>query len=213
MASRFPLREQRKAETREKLMRSAAKLFARNGYEATTLEDVAEDAGLHVQTLYRHFPTKQDLATAGDQDLLERFRQAILDPDRAGNTFEFWRDWVAQAAGWVMRDGGTNYRRYLRSSARLPAVSVRLKAIQDQYEDLLTQSLARDIGESEQRVGRARLIAGMLLAGNSYVVRSYATEKFDLVAEAVAVTEAVEDMFGHLVKENACERNLKETLP
>jgi AcrR family transcriptional regulator len=201
MASRFPLREQRKAETREKLMRSAARLFASNGYEATTLEDVAEDAGLHVQTLYRHFPTKQDLATSGDQDLLERFRQAILDPERTGNTFEFWRDWVAQAAGWVVRDGGANYRRYLRSSARLPAVSVRLKAIQDQYEDLLTQSLARDIGECEQRVGRARLIAGMLLAGNSYVVRSYAQEKFDLVAEAVAVTEAVEGMFGYLVSE------------
>lgn len=199
MAGKYPIREQRKAQTREKLMRSAAQLFASKGYEATTLEEVADGAGLHVQTLYRHFPNKPDLATAGDQALLDRFRTAILDVNRGNTTFEFWRDWVEQAAGWVMRDGGANYRRYLRSSVSLPAIAVRLRAIQDEYEDLLTQALAREFAPCVARVSPARLVSGMLLAGNSYVLRCYAREKIDLVKEVVAVTRSVEELFAHLI--------------
>jgi AcrR family transcriptional regulator len=205
MAARFPIREQRKAQTHEKLLRSAAELFASKGYEATTLEEVADNAGLHVQTLYRHFPTKQDLATAGDQALLDRFRAAIVDPGRGNTTFEFWRDWVEQAAQWVMRDGGDNYRRYLRSSAGLPAVAVRLKAILDEYEDLLTESLTREFAPCADRVSSARLVAGMLLAGNSYALRCYAREKVDLVKEVVAVTRSVEAMFAHLIVDGAVD--------
>jgi AcrR family transcriptional regulator len=181
-------------------MAAAMELFASRGYEETTLEEVAEAAGLHVQTLYRHFPSKQHLATAGEQDYLERFRRAIEDPARAGDTLTFWRRWVSEAASSVVDDGGDRYRRYLKSRAALPAVASRLKAIQDEYEDLLTASLARDFGETGERISTARLVAGMLLAGNSYVLRCYAAEDFDLAAEAVGVTTRVEALFGHLVK-------------
>lgn len=199
MSGRFPLREQRKAQTRSKLMQAAATLFSQQGYDATTLEEVADAAGLHVQTLYRHFATKQDLATAGDQDLLEHFRRQISDPDRAGGTFDFWRGWVEQAADWVMRDGGENYRRYLNSSAELPTVAVRLKAIQDQYEDLLTESLERECAHCSDLVSPPRLIAGMLLAGHNYVLRCHAREKIDLKAEALSVIQGVEESVGHLL--------------
>ena len=91
MNTRFPLREKRKAQTRASLIKAAQDLFSRKGYDETTLEQIAGHAGLHVQTLYRHFSSKQDLATAGDQDVLDRFRQLIEDPAREGNTFEFWR--------------------------------------------------------------------------------------------------------------------------
>jgi AcrR family transcriptional regulator len=201
MSGRFPLRERRKAQTRNKLMQAAASLFAKQGYDATTLEEVADAAGLHVQTLYRHFPTKQDLATAGDQDLVERFRRQISDPTRPGSTFDFWRGWVEQAADWVMRDGGENYRRYLISSAGLPVVAVRLKAIQDQYEDLLTESLERECARCDDLVSPPRLIAGMLLAGHNYVLRCHARQKIDLKAEALAVIQGVEDSVGHLLQQ------------
>lgn len=54
-------------------MVAAIDLFASKGYEETTLESIAKKAGLHVQTLYRHFPTKSDLAAAILHDhLLDR---------------------------------------------------------------------------------------------------------------------------------------------
>ncbi len=91
MATQFPLREKRKAQTRANLIQAAMELFANNGYQETTLEQVAEKAGLHVQTLYRHFRSKQELATATDQDLLDEFRSIITAPNRRGNTFACWR--------------------------------------------------------------------------------------------------------------------------
>lgn len=204
LGTRFPLREKRKARTRASLIKASRALFSRKGYGETTLQEVAEHAGLHVQTLYRHFQTKQDLATAGDQDLLDRFRALITDPARAGNTFEFWRAWVKQAAEAVVTDGGKRYRKYLRARAALPVVSIRLLSIGQAYEDLLTASLANDFRMTAERVSTPRLVAVMLWGGNSHVVRSYAGEHageddFDLVSEAVGVVDSVEKMFGDLV--------------
>lgn len=144
-STQFPLREKRKAQTRRSLIRSAQTLFAAKGYDTTTLEDVAGHAGLHVQTLYRHFSSKQELATAGDDDLLLRFREAIESPDRSDDTFTFWREWVRAATDRVTQDdGGQGYREFLIQRWTQPLVSSQLVHIGHQYEDLLTESLARD---------------------------------------------------------------------
>lgn len=55
------LRERRKVETRQLLQRQAIRLFQRDGYDATTMNAVAEAAGVSAMTVYRHFPTKEDL--------------------------------------------------------------------------------------------------------------------------------------------------------
>jgi AcrR family transcriptional regulator len=49
---------------REQLMEVATKLFARNGYEATTTAAIALAAGVTEPILYRHFKSKQDLFVA-----------------------------------------------------------------------------------------------------------------------------------------------------
>ena len=200
--TQFPLREKRKAATRSSLIRSAQTLFANQGYEQTTLEEVAEHAGLHVQTLYRHFANKQELATAGDHELLERFTRAIRDPERDANTFEFWREWVRKATERVTQDdGGEQYRQFLLQRWSPPLVSSQLIHIGHQYEDLLTESLARDFAMPAEGIGTPRLVAVMLWGVNAHLHRLHASQaEFDLAHEAVAVIDAVESLFGHLVK-------------
>jgi AcrR family transcriptional regulator len=55
------LRAQRRAETQRAIQAHAVRLFAERGYDATTVNDVAEAAGVSPMTVYRHFPTKEDL--------------------------------------------------------------------------------------------------------------------------------------------------------
>ncbi|ADB34267.1 transcriptional regulator, TetR family [Kribbella flavida DSM 17836] len=55
------LRERRKAETRQAIQRRAVRMFRRSGYDATTVNDIADAAGVSAMTVYRHFPTKEDL--------------------------------------------------------------------------------------------------------------------------------------------------------
>jgi AcrR family transcriptional regulator len=52
------LRQRNAARTREHVIRSALTLFVEHGFEATTMEEIAEAAEIGVSTLYRYFPHK-----------------------------------------------------------------------------------------------------------------------------------------------------------
>jgi TetR/AcrR family transcriptional repressor of nem operon len=49
-------------ETREKILQVAAKLFVRQGYTATSVHQIAKEAGIGKATVYHHFPGKQAIA-------------------------------------------------------------------------------------------------------------------------------------------------------
>jgi AcrR family transcriptional regulator len=55
------LREVKTARTRDAISRAALRLFAEKGYDATTMEEIAESAEVGTSTLYRYFPTKEML--------------------------------------------------------------------------------------------------------------------------------------------------------
>ncbi len=52
------------AETRERLLRAAADVFAERGYDGTRVADIAAAAGVSNGALYAHFPSKADLLVA-----------------------------------------------------------------------------------------------------------------------------------------------------
>jgi AcrR family transcriptional regulator len=62
------------AQRRRLIEQAATELFARRGYAATTVEDIARAAGVTKPMLYRHFESKQDLCIA----LLERHRDELV---------------------------------------------------------------------------------------------------------------------------------------
>ena len=57
-------RDTRKAQTRDALLRAAARLFARNGIEATSLDAIAAEVGLTKGAIYAHFENKKALMIA-----------------------------------------------------------------------------------------------------------------------------------------------------
>ena len=65
------------SERRATLIRSARKLFAERGYEATKMEDVAEAAGCTTGPLYYFFKTKRDLYSAALRSGLRDARLSI----------------------------------------------------------------------------------------------------------------------------------------
>jgi AcrR family transcriptional regulator len=73
--------------TRRRVLDAAEALIARNGYEPTSMADVAERAGIGVGTLYHHFPDKRSLLLAliddwGDRELARsRANVPPYDPD------------------------------------------------------------------------------------------------------------------------------------
>ncbi|WP_405068512.1 TetR/AcrR family transcriptional regulator [Kribbella sp. NBC_01510] len=62
------LRQRQRAETKQRIQRQAIRLFAEQGYDTTTVNEVAAAAGVAAMTVYRNFPTKEDLVLYDDFD-------------------------------------------------------------------------------------------------------------------------------------------------
>ncbi len=83
-----PRREEKKAATREALLEAATKVFARQGYVAASVDDVAWEAGLTKGAVYSNFDSKDALFAA----VIDRYhdRQLLEILDRV--------DWSAEAS-------------------------------------------------------------------------------------------------------------------
>ncbi|WP_051944049.1 TetR/AcrR family transcriptional regulator [Streptacidiphilus rugosus] len=72
-------REQRKIDTRERLLRVATELFVARGFEETTYDDIARAAAVARQTVFNHFPRKEDFIHAWSVLRREEIAQALTD--------------------------------------------------------------------------------------------------------------------------------------
>ena len=68
-ASPDGLRERKKARTRASIREHALRLFRENGYQRTTVQDIAEAAEVSPSTFFRYFPTKEDVVLQDDMDV------------------------------------------------------------------------------------------------------------------------------------------------
>ncbi|MEV1176468.1 helix-turn-helix domain-containing protein [Nonomuraea sp. NPDC049784] len=62
------LRERKKEQTRRRIAEVALRLFDERGYDAVTVNEIAEVAGVAKVTLFNYFPTKDCLVTEGVKD-------------------------------------------------------------------------------------------------------------------------------------------------
>ncbi len=63
-------RQRKKAATRDRIRACALALFHDQGYDATTVEQIAAAAGVSHMTFFRYFPTKEDVALSDSYDTL-----------------------------------------------------------------------------------------------------------------------------------------------
>ena len=145
MTAQTTLRPPRQDNRRQDLLDAAARRFARQGFRATTIRDVAGDAGMLPGSLYYHFASKNDLLLAVYE---EGVRRIAANVDRAvAGVAEPWARLEAASAAHLntvldRSDYAQVIVRVLPQDAQ--EVSGRLVALRDQYEARF-QHLADDL--------------------------------------------------------------------
>ncbi|UZG45979.1 TetR/AcrR family transcriptional regulator [Caldimonas thermodepolymerans] len=90
--------------THDQILQSASVLFLAQGFDATSMDQVRQHAGVSNGSLYHHFPTKNHLARALYEAALADFHASLLqairsDPDAEAGV----RGLVAAYLGWVLK--------------------------------------------------------------------------------------------------------------
>lgn len=73
------LRERKRRETLRRIAETGLRLFLSHGYEATTLEAIAEEAGISRRTFFYYFKSKEDILLAWQSGFKELIRAAVLE--------------------------------------------------------------------------------------------------------------------------------------
>src|SRR6516164_5199624 len=92
---------------RERLVVAAVDLFTEQGYDATTVTQIAERAGVTKSTFFRHFPDKRELLVAGQETLGRLLAEGIAEAPEGASPLEAVAaglERVSSAMGLVGRD-------------------------------------------------------------------------------------------------------------
>lgn len=101
-----PTRADRRNETRAQLIAVAERRFSADGYHATSLDAVADEAGFTKGAVYSNFSSKEDLFFAVYERRVERFAAAAEHLPEAADVDAAVRDQVAAAAARRDQDDG-----------------------------------------------------------------------------------------------------------
>ncbi|WP_037366623.1 acyl-CoA-like ligand-binding transcription factor [Nakamurella lactea] len=177
------LRERKKAKTRRALQDSALRLIAEQGYEATTVEQIAAAADVSPSTFFRYFPTKEDAVLQDEYDPMllaaiqhQRADLAPLDATRAALRETF------RAIDAADRD--KVYQR-VQLALGVPAVRARMMDGMDAAERLFAEGLAERLGRDADDFDIAVTVAAMTAAMTAALRRWAAGGGTDDLAETV----------------------------
>ncbi|MFD0276532.1 TetR family transcriptional regulator [Kitasatospora sp. NPDC127111] len=185
------LRERKKLKTRQAIRREAYRLIAEQGYENTTVEQIAAAAEVSQSTFFRYFATKEDLV------LTDEYDPAMVTALLARPADEPFLRSCREALIGLIRELLASEREELLTRMRLvndvPALRARMHETSNDPQQLYLGVLTRRAGVEEPTFGM-RITAAAIGAATTETVLRWAhdggTEDIaDLVDRAFAVLE------------------------
>lgn len=173
-------RSRKKAATRRSIQEHALRLFAANGYDNTTVEDIAAAAGVSHVTFYRYFPRKENVVETREYDPMIEGLIVARPPHES--------PMVAigiALSGWltaILPDDEDRLRIRVRLATSTPDLRARLTNTVDDTRDLFARSLARRSGHTHDSL-TVTVQAAIAVAVFSTALEIWAhTDDGDLIA-------------------------------
>ena len=173
LAAPLGLRERKKLKTRRAIRSSAFRLFAAQGYDATTVDQIAADADVSPSTFFRYFPTKEDLVVTDDYDpvMEASLRSRPLDEP----VMESVRQAFMPALREITRVEGGDMLLRLKLLSAVPAIRSRSALHMLRSRDIIVAVLAERSGRPDDDLG-LRAVVSATLAACSEAVEYWASK-------------------------------------
>ena len=159
-----PLREIARAAVRAQLTATAMELFARDGFEQITVEQIAAAAGVSERTMFRYFHTKEDIIVGHLDGIGQRIAEALAARPPQEPPWTALRHAMQPHLDELARNAQANLQ-LASILAQTPALQPALLNKRARWADaLVPHVLKRLAGPAGTRELRARTIANCALA-------------------------------------------------
>ncbi|MFC8346377.1 TetR/AcrR family transcriptional regulator [Streptomyces sp. NPDC057280] len=187
--SRLGLRERKKIKTRTAIRDATYALIEEQGYDATTIEQIADRAEVSPSTVFRYFPTKEDIVLTDEHDAL------ILEELKARPEDEPWTESVRAIMQKAVRLGHDREPEITRLRAHLmvqvPTVRARMMESMSVASHMLAEGIAertgRDVDSLEVRVYTMSVVAGLAEISRYWAENDFQDDLSELLDRALDV--------------------------
>jgi len=187
------LRERKKARTRASIREHALRLFRDQGYDATTVEQIAAAAEVSPSTFFRYFPTKEDVVLRDDLD--DRMFEAFQRQPPSLTPIAALRAAIREGIAALTPAEWEEFREASALGQAVPEVRARMM-------DELTRTIEAAVDALAKRTGRPRddlavrvwagAVFGVIMAvmgRETYSEGNVDMRSFERIDEALALLE------------------------
>ncbi|MFG2807375.1 TetR/AcrR family transcriptional regulator [Streptomyces massasporeus] len=185
------LRERKKIKTRRAIRTATYALIEEQGYDATTIEQIADRAEVSPSTVFRYFPAKEDIVVtdAWDPVMTAELRARPADEPWADTLRYVMRTALDQA----LAEEPTVTRLRTRLGVEVPAVRARMlenaAATGRLLRDALAERSGLDPDSLELRVFTMSVMGGLMEVSHYWAETGHRDDIRDLVDRALEVLE------------------------
>ena len=188
------LRERKKARTRAALREHALRLFREQGYDATTVEQIAAAAEVSPSTFFRYFPTKEDVVLRDDFD--DRMFEAFDRQPPSLTPIAALRAAMREAIATFTPAEWAEFQEMSALGLSVPEVRARIVDEMARMIETATDAVAKRTGRSPADLA-VRVYAGAIIGAimavmgpEAYSEGTVDAEAFGRIDEALAVLES-----------------------
>jgi AcrR family transcriptional regulator len=191
-----PARRLTADQRRQQLVAVALELFARRGYRATTMDDIADAAGVTKPLLYQHFSSKRalylELVDSIARELLAAVRDAVMQADGPRQQVELG---FAAYFRLVVKKEAEFRLLYGRDHSDDPELGRALRAVEDAIAEAIDPLIAAGLDDDHRRL-LAYGIVGMAEGASRRFMAQRAEDEGDraLEEEARRLAQRVADL-------------------
>lgn len=184
------LRERKKQKTRDTIVNVARELFAEQGYERTTIAEIADAADVSPRTIFAYFASKEDILFCDFPELEAQLAQALRERPEGVTALDALREFIV---GSIVPDhAGMELHKAIVAGDEALQRSERARFAP--LEELMVEAIAEDLNAGPDDI-RPRIVAAALTAAFTAVHDPAAPSEPKSPQEATA---KIDDVMGFL---------------